>query len=103
MRSVGDSDMQKGFWEALIKLRNGCSTEKDWKLFLSRKPHQYNKSFSDITKLVFSNESASEHDSNMLDSLNVPSAEIVSNNTPKTASKLSSEEFGGLENRIFFS
>ena len=38
---------------------------------------------------------------NLLDSLGVPIAEIKSINSPKVASKLSSEEFGGLENRIY--
>ena len=95
MRSNGEDDIQKRFRKALLNLRNGNSTEEDWKLFLSRKPEQYNLNCMDLTKLVFSNQSAGEHNMNLLDSLGVPIAEIKSQNSSKAASKLSSEEFGG--------
>ena len=41
-RSRGDDDEQIKFRDALNRLRNGDSTEEDWRMFLSRTPGKVN-------------------------------------------------------------
>lgn len=100
MRSSGQEETQIKFRKALKNLRNGVSTEEDWNLFLTRQPQRNGMSYEHSTRLSFSNEAVKEHNSKMLDRLEAPIAAIKSRNTPASASKLSSEDFG-LENEIF--
>ncbi|XP_066929609.1 uncharacterized protein [Clytia hemisphaerica] len=100
MRSAGQDEIQKKFREALKNLRNGVSTMEDWNLFLTRQPDRNAINYKHYTRLSFANETVREHNTKMLDSLEAPIATIKSKNTPKSASKISSEDFG-LENEIF--
>jgi len=79
----------------------GESTIEDWNLFLKRQPEEFNLECLNVMKLSFSNQTVAEHNTNMSDSLGLPIAEIKSKINPRTASKLSSEQFGGLENQIY--
>ena len=102
MRSAGEEDSQKRFREVLKNLRNGCSTQEDWEILLSRQPQKHSIDYHNSIRLTFANEAVREHNARMLDSLESPIAVIKAKNTPPSTSKMSSEEFG-LQNEIFLS
>ena len=104
-RSKGNDIEQETFRNALYRLRNGNSTEEDWKLFLTRTPCNRTdiidkKSF---VKLSFSNENVAYDNHEALTSLNVPVAQINARHSNKASSKLPSDDMSGLEPKIFLS
>ncbi|XP_066932700.1 uncharacterized protein [Clytia hemisphaerica] len=100
MRSAGEDESQKKFRKALKNLRNGKSTMEDWNFFLTRQPEKNHVDYNKCIRLSFANEVVREHNGKMLDSLQSPIAVIKAKNTPPSASKSSSEEFG-LANEVF--
>ncbi|XP_066936565.1 uncharacterized protein [Clytia hemisphaerica] len=100
MRSAGEDESQKKFRKALENLRNGKSTMEDWNFFLTRQPEKNPVDYNKCIRLSFANEVVREHNGKMLDSLQSPIAVIKAKNTPPSASKSSSEEFG-LANEVF--
>ncbi|XP_066914898.1 ATP-dependent DNA helicase PIF1-like [Clytia hemisphaerica] len=100
MRSAGEDESQKKFRKALRNLRNGKSTLEDWNFFLTRQPEKNLVDYNKCIRLSFANEIVREHNGKMLDSLQSPIAVIKAKNTPPSASKASSEEFG-LVNEVF--
>ena len=102
-RAKGNDADQKRFRTTLLNLRNGDSTLDDWKLLLTRIPSNL-KNITDKSKhvkLSFSNESVAKSNYETLESLNVPIAQINARHNVSTASKLSSEDMGGLQPKLY--
>ena len=105
-RSKGNDREQQKFRNSLYRLRNGDSTEDDWKLFLTRTPGKINENIKDVKKFVklsFSNEKVAIDNHEALMSLNVPVAQINARHSNKAAAKCSSDDMEGLEPKVFIS
>ena len=96
---VSSSDNQHQFRDFLLRLRNGESTVKDWQLLCTRNFNIYPKEYIDqfVTKLAYSNEKVAIHNYEMLKKLMQPIYTIKARHNSSKASKLPSEEYGGLE------
>ena len=104
-RTKGNEIEQETFRNVLYRLRNGDSTDEDWELLLTRTPANITdiidkKSF---VKLSFSNEKVACDNYEALMSLDVPVAQINARHSNKTSARLSSDDVGGLEPKIFLS
>ena len=104
-RSIGEDLAQQQFRDVLINLRNGKSTEKDWKLLLTRTPYDIkeNLDLTSFVKLSFSNEKVATANYKALRNLRQPIAVINARHNSKVAQKLSVDEMSGLEPKIFLS
>lgn len=104
-RSKGNNTEQENFRVALYRLRDGNSTEEDWKMFLSRTPGSVNENVDRkrFVKLSFSNEKVASDNHEALMSLNVPVSQINARHSNKASVKLSSDDMGGLEPKLFLS
>ena len=90
---------QNHFKNMLIRLRDGESSLEDWRLLLEKNVHKFdvNHLQHTFTKLAFSNESVASYNYEMLQKLKETTYSIKAKHNNSYASKLSSEEFGGLE------
>ena len=104
-RSKGNCIEQEAFRNALYRLRNGDSTEEDWKLLLTRTSANVTDIVDKNTfvKISFSNEKVALDNHEALTGLNVPIAQINARHSNKASARLSSDDMGGLEPKIFLS
>ena len=90
---------QDGFRQFLIRLRDGDSTIADWKLLCSRNVGSF--AVGNLTetavRLAYTNEVVAEYNCEMLKFLNEPIYSIKACHNCAKASRLSQDEFGGLE------
>ena len=102
-RVAGQNKDQVRFRELLDRLRTGDSTNKDWKLLLTRQPGNIKnlQEFEDAVRLFFNNEDVANFNFKKLKQLGHPIAQVDARHSSKLARKLSSDEFSGLEPTIF--
>ncbi len=98
-RVGGDSFDQQKFRNLLFRLRNGDSSEEDWKLLLTRQPNQVTeiKEFENSTRLYFSNAEVATYNYAKLKELETPIAIVHAKHNNKTAKNLNSQDMSGLE------
>ena len=91
------------FRDLLLRLRNGCVTEDDWKLLLTRDPSKIHNSddFKDAIRLFYDKENVARYNLEKLQSLPTPVAQIhaVHNNSSATCAK--PDDAGGLYPTVF--
>ena len=102
-RSRGESREQQRFRQLLLNIRNGTVTEDDWVLLQTRTPDSVgnNMDTKEYVKLSFSNEKVANDNFEALKSLNVPIAQVNARHNSSSAAKLSSDDMGGLEPKLF--
>ena len=78
-------------------------TESYWNLLLTRIPDSIGnqKDTDEYVKLSFSNEKVASDNFEVLQSLNVPIAQVNARHSCSAASKLASDDIGGLESKLF--
>jgi len=77
-RVLGSALHQILFKELLLRLRNGETTENDWKQLLARQPSEVKNIdyYEDVTRLYFSNNEVAQYNYQRLVELRQPIAEI---------------------------
>ena len=102
-RSKGKNNDQKRFRQLLLNLQNGDSTESDWNLLLATTPDSIGnqKYTEEYVKLSFSNEKVASDNFEALQCLHVPIAQVNAKYSCSAASKLASDDMGGLESKLF--
>ena len=102
VRQAGHTTEARCFRELLLRLRDGKSTEEDWKQLLQRSPSHINLSeFTDAVRLFFDKKSVAEYNYEKLQSLKVPIARISAKHSGPSAQAAKSDDAGGLEPEIF--
>ena len=103
LRQHGASPEIARFRDLLLRLRNGCVTEDDWKLLLTRDPSKLQNSddFKDAIRLFYDKENVARYNLEKLQSLPTPVARIhaVHNNSSATCAK--PDDAGGLYPTVF--
>ena len=99
-RSKGEDSNQKRFRQVLLNIHNGNSTEDDWDLLLTRTPASI-KNVINSEEYAFSNEKVANINYEALQSLNVPIAQVNARHSSPAAAKLTSDDMGGLEPKLF--
>ena len=85
-----------------MRLRNGQSTEDDWRKLLTRSPSTSNQAeFKDAVRLFFDKQSVAEYNYEKLKSLNTPIARISAKHSGTGAASAKSDDAGGLDPEIF--
>ena len=100
---TGTSDQR--FKDLLSNIRDGITTTDDWELLLSRAPNVCadTRFFQSAVKLSFGNKKVAEDNYEALKTLGVPIAKVEALHSRKSASKLSSDDMGGLSKTVFLS
>ena len=99
MRQNGLSTESKTFREILMRLRNGESTENDWRTLLKRTPTAANNAneFIDATRLFYKKEDVAQYNHECITQLGTPIARINAIHSCLTAASTKSDNAGGLE------
>jgi len=86
-------------------LRNGETSENDWKLLLTRQPSQANNidQFKTATRLFYTNEEVANFNYNSLLQLKQPIAKIDAKHSSSQAAKISPQDMYGLEPTLLIS
>ena len=102
-RVQGTDQQQVLFRDLLSQLRTGESSEADWKLLLSRQPSEISdlSEFDDAIRLFYGTKEVANFNSEQLDKLGQPVAQINACHTSAAAKKLNSNDMSGLEPVIF--
>ena len=103
--SPGNDSIQKDFRSLLLRLRDGESTESDWKVLQSRLTNNIpdqEKFHKSAVKLSFSNEQVSADNFQRLQNLGNPIACISAKHSNKKATSLPVNDMGGLSPKLFF-
>jgi hypothetical protein len=98
-RVGGNSSDQQKFRDLLFQLRNGDSSEDDWKLLLTRQSSEVTqiKEFENSTRLYFSNAEVATYNYAKLKELKMPIAIVHAKHNNKTAKNINSQDMSGLE------
>lgn len=104
-RVKGTDPEQKSFRDFLLRLRNGETSQDDWKLLLTRQPSQANNigQFKTATRLFYTNEEVAIFNYNSLLQLKQPIAKIDAKHSSSQAAKISSQDMYGLEPTLLIS
>ena len=100
-RQNGPSPAVVAFRELLMRLRDGKTTEDDWKQLLQRSPHTCSTSFTDAVHLFYDKNSVAQYNMDKLQSLHKPIARINAIHSHTAAASAKSDEAGGLEPVVF--
>jgi len=96
-----NSDDQEKFRNLLLNVRNGVCTVDDWNLLMTRSSSLLtNELTPSHVRLSFSNDSVQKENLELMRSLQQPIVLIHARHSKPGASKLSPEEFGGLEAKL---
>lgn len=97
----GDTN-QKRFIVALNNIREGQSTVEDWRFFQSRTPNipDFTAEFQDATRLFATNDKVNSYNNRKLQELNTPITLLLAKHKEKTARRLPSDKFRGLQRRL---
>ena len=85
-----------------MRLRNGETTEHDWKQLLSRQPSQVEniKCFAGVTRLYYSNDEVAKYNYHCLLELKQPKAEIFAKHSSVEGKNISAQEMLGLQSKL---
>ena len=103
---IKGSDKQQIFFRQLLsRLRNGDSTEEDWKLLLTRQPLQASNldQFRTATHLFYSNEEVATFNYDSLLQLKQPIANIDAKHSSLESAKINPQDMNGLEPKLLLS
>ena len=103
-RVKGTDPEQKSFRDFLLRLRNGETSQDDWKLLLTRQPSQANNigQFKTATRLFYTNEEVAIFNYNSLLQLKQPIAKIDAKHSSSQAAKISSQDIVGYNQHYLF-
>ena len=102
MRQAGNNPEAAAFRGLLLRLRNGQSTEDDWRKLLTRSPNTSNQAeFKDAVRLFFDKQSVAAYNYEKLKSLNTPIARISAKHSGTGAATAKSDDAGGLDPEVF--
>lgn len=104
-RAKGSNEQQNVFRNLLSHLCNGDSTEKDWKLLLTRQPLKANNldEFKTATQLFYSNEKVATYNYKSLLQLKQPIAKINAKHSSSQAAKIQPQDMNGLQPSLLLS
>ena len=104
-RVKGTDPDQIVFRDFLLRLRNGETSENDWKLLLTRQPSEANNidQFKTATRLFYTNEEVASFNYNSLLQLKQPIAKIEAKHSSSQAAKISPQDMYGLEPTLLIS
>ena len=104
-RVKGTDPDQIVFRDFLLRLRNGETSENDWKLLLTRQPSEANNidQFKTATRLFYTNEEVASFNYNSLLQLKQPIAKIEAKHSSSQAAKVSPQDMYGLEPTLLIS
>ena len=98
MRQAGNNPEAVAFRSLLSSLRDGKSTEDDWKKLLTRAPNPSNQAkFKDAVRLCFDKQSVAAYIYDKLKSLNTPIAHISAKHSSTGMAASKSDDAGGLD------
>ena len=102
MRQAGNNPEAVAFRSLLSSLRDGKSTEDDWKKLLTRAPNPSNQAkFKDAVRLCFDKQSVAAYIYDKLKSLNTPIAHISAKHSSTGMAASKSDDAGGLDPDMF--
>ena len=102
-RRVSGSDQdQILFRELLLRLRNGETTQDDWKQLLARQPSKVRDidNFQDVARLYYTNAEVAAYSYDCLVKLNQPIAEIYPKHSREQTKRISAEEMFNLQPKL---
>ena len=104
-RVCGESIQQCIFRDLLFRLRNGETTQNDWKLLMTRSPSNASNvsQFTGATRLFYSNQQVASFNYEKLKKLQHPIACIEARHSSKAAKNASSDDMSGLEPTVYLS
>ncbi len=103
LRQGGVDPEALSFRELLMRLRNGTTTQEDWRMLLQRSPQQVSncEEFSDAVRLDYDKASVAQYNLDKLQSLGEPIARISAIHSNTAAASASAEDAGGLSPVVF--
>lgn len=101
-RVLGSELDQVLFKQLLSRLRNGETTEHDWKQLLARRPSEVEniKCFEGVTRLYYSNDEVAKCNYHRLLELKQPKAEIFAKHSSVEGKNISAQEMLGLQPKL---
>lgn len=101
-RVLGSELDQVLFKQLLMRLRNGETTEHDWKQLLARQPSQVEniKCFEGVTRLYYSNDEVAKYNYSCLLELKQPIAEIFATHSGVEGKNISAQDMFGLQPKL---
>ena len=101
-RVIGSDHDQNLFRELLLRLRNGETTQDDWKHLLARQPSKVPNidHFKDVIRLYYTNAEVAAYNYECLVKLNQPIAEIHAKHSSELTKKISAEEMFNLQPKL---
>lgn len=102
-RVTGSDHDQILFRKLLSRLRDGETTQNDWKQLLDRQPSKLSdiEQFKDVTRLYYTNAEVATYNYDCLVKLKQPIAEIHSKHSSEQAKKISPQEMLHLQPKLF--
>ena len=101
-RVIGSDPDQILSRELLLRLRNGETTQEDWKQLLARQPSEVPNidSFKDVVRLYYTNAELAAYNYECLVELNQPIAEIHARHSNELTKRISAEEMLNLQPKL---
>lgn len=103
LRQRGTDPETLAFRELLMRLRDGTTTQEDWRMLLQRTPQQASNcdEFADAVRLYYDKASVAQYNLDKLQSLGTPIARITAIHSNKAAATAKSDDAGGLYPMVF--